>query len=59
MRKTYDILQVGEHCFGSYKACRHKIDQHNNIHLMDENNEDILIFKGDRWVWIRIKEEKK
>ena len=56
--KIYDILQVGEHCYGSYEAYRHQIDQHNNLHLMNENYEDILVIKGDRWIWFRVEEKK-
>ncbi len=53
----YDVMEIGKHCFDTHEAHRHKIDEHNNLHLMDENFEDIFVYKKDRWDWFRVVKE--
>lgn len=57
MSKTYDILKTNEIHYTTYVADKHQIDQHNNLHLLDENYEDIVVFKNDQWNWFKIKIE--
>lgn len=38
---------------------RHQIDEHNNLHLMDESYSDIVVFKHDQWNKFVVRSEKE
>jgi len=56
MRKTYDVMaKDGGGQYRTYQTpTRHQIDQHNNLHLMDDNFEDLMVIKANQWTWFRI-----
>jgi hypothetical protein len=55
MRKTYDVMDCGCNHYTTYKTpTRHRIDEHNNLHLMDDNFEDLIVVKATQWLWFRI-----
>lgn len=56
MSKTYDVMSSdGGGQYRTYKTpTRHQIDQHNNLHLMDDNFEDLMVIKAGNWEWFRI-----
>jgi hypothetical protein len=55
MKKAYDVMDMNKDRYSTFQTpTRHKIDQHNNLHLMDDSYEDIMVIKSDQWAWFRI-----
>jgi hypothetical protein len=58
MKKIYRVLERRATMYTRFDGIsKHQIDQHNNLHLMDDNYEDILVFKADMWEWFKVVEE--
>jgi hypothetical protein len=53
--KTYHIVS-GEKIL-QQEAIRHKIDEHNNLHLMGSYN-DILVIQANWWSWFKVEEKE-
>ena len=56
--KIYKVLERRANMFTTFKGiAKHSIDQHNNLHLMNDNYEDVFVYKADCWEWIKVDEE--
>jgi len=38
---------------------RHQIDEHNNLHLMDEQFNDFVVYKNTEWIKFKILEKER
>jgi hypothetical protein len=58
MKKIYRVLERRASMFTTFDGItKHQIDQHNNLHLMNDNYEDVFVFKADMWEWFRVEEK--